>query len=102
MLKDDYMYILNNDKTVEKVDFLKYIEWKQSNVNKNKIKREWVGKLDVSTVFLNTMHCGDTLFETMVFDDDMNEKECHRYKNYEEAVKGHNKIVERLKNVLHI
>lgn len=65
-------------------------------------KWQWktdVGNKTVSTVFLALDHRFSedgppVLFETMVFPD---QDICERYCTYEEAVKGHSEIVERIR-----
>lgn len=69
------------------------------------IKQQGIGDYWVSTVFLvidhNYCHSDEkrpVLFETMVFPTDI--ALFQRYCTYEEALNGHNEIVEKLKKVL--
>jgi len=59
-----------------------------------------VGKIRVSTVFLHLDHSwGDgppVLFETMVFGDDTEDERQERYFTWDQAMKGHQAIVDEL------
>ena len=56
-------------------------------------------KVDVSTVFLELNHW-DFYYETMIFSDGLSCDFQERYKTKEEAIKGHKKIIEKLKKKL--
>ena len=62
-----------------------------------------IGSYDISTVFLGINHgffeeC--IWFETMIFlHNTFNEIYCDRYKNWDEAVAGHKKAIEYVKNL---
>jgi hypothetical protein len=74
------------------------------SVTDNRIKWTKVSDKIVSTIFLGfdqRFSLGDEvddgnpiLFETMVFPD----RECVRYHTYDEAVNGHDKIVEKIRS----
>jgi len=90
-------YILKGKNPVECNDVMKWARWFESA---NRIvKKTDINKQVVSTVFLGLNHNYDggkpLLFETMVFPEcDI----CERYTTWDEAEKGHNKIVEKIKN----
>lgn len=74
--------------------------------DKRRVARETVCKdLDVSTVFLGLNHGGDVeepvLFETMVFRRTDNDSVSHsrRYHTWEEAERGHARIVRLVKRL---
>ena len=64
-----------------------------------------IGEMEVSTVFLGlnhnfTMQGPPILFETMVFGQPDDDEICERYETWDEAQKGHDEIVARLKKEL--
>lgn len=83
-------------------------EWSHTYSEDDKqrvVKQEDVGEYWVSTVFLgidhrfiNTGQKPPILFETMIFKDRGIDLWQERYCTYQEALDGHNAIVERLKN----
>ena len=58
------------------------------------IKKTQVGDIKISTVFIGL---DGELFETMVFGGKLDEQ-MERYDTREEAIKGHEKMVERVKH----
>lgn len=70
------------------------------------VRQEYVGEKFVSTVMLtidhNFLRYGDPiLFETMIFGNNSGlESYCARYRTYQEALRGHNEVVEKLKQGL--
>ena len=70
------------------------------------IKQTNIEKKFISTVFLGLDHKfgyeedkRPILFETMVFNKgEWSELYCERYHTYDEAVQGHNRIMEKVKN----
>lgn len=64
------------------------------------VKRDTVGSVCVSTVFLSSDHRYDenepVLWETMIFGGDRNE-DFVRYTSEADAIAGHNKIIKELK-----
>lgn len=58
---------------------------------------ELMGTLKISTVFLGLEHMGGMLYETLVFDAGVQVGWPERYRNYEDAVAGHAKIVRQHK-----
>jgi hypothetical protein len=74
-------------------------EWKKLRREiGNKIKRDIVGDFLVSTIWLGMNHAFMSdkieIFETMVFLNFPKDIYCQRYATKEDAIKGHNKIVE--------
>lgn len=97
-------YILDNDKYPVEATLDAVSEWQKTNgvVVKQEKTKNWY----VSTVFLTINHCYDggtpILFETMVFPLDgvgnvasFLEEECQRYTSYQDALFGHQKMVEK-------
>lgn len=75
----------------------------EASKNRWHYRTEVSGKV-VSTVFLGLDHnfSGEgppVLFETMVFPD---QDICVRYRTFEEAVKGHGDMVERIRKEAHV
>lgn len=94
-------YTLQGKTTVAEPDLVKWARWFESA--NRVVLQEKIGDFWVSTVFLGIDHnfnpAGQPLlFETMVFGDD--ELEQRRYATWDEAVSGHNEIVERYENYL--
>ena len=100
-------YILKNKKAVECHDLMEWAEWFETA--DKVVKRESIGGYQISTIFLGLDH-GWTktgppiLFETMVFKRgndgkiDYSELDMERYSTWEEAEKGHKKMVKKFKN----
>lgn len=66
------------------------------------VKQEHIDDVFISTVFLGIDHrfidnSGPILFETMIFSGEHDQYQ-ERYSTWAEAVRGHDEIVERLKN----
>ncbi len=57
-----------------------------------------VGDVTVSTTFLRTRHYPDDWFETALFYTDGRVKVPMRYETYQQAVEGHDEVVDRVKN----
>jgi hypothetical protein len=94
-------YILNdNHEPVIEHDLFKWASWIENTnwkVEKTKISDE----ITVSTVFLGLDHNLSNegpllLFETMVFDGKL-DQEMERYSTWQEAVEGHIRWVDRVK-----
>ena len=109
-------YVLDDKGEVEMVDdMFTWARWFKTSSEKRRIARSDINGFSVSTVFLGLDHnfCFDPedkepiLFETMVFDDregksgyDYNEGEyTQRYHTREEAEKGHEEVVNKIKNL---
>ncbi len=94
-------YILKNKKAVlcdDTFEWGKMFEGQDRVVGKTIIEG-WERDIRVSTVFLGLDHSYGSgpplLFETMVFDGEL-DQECDRYTTWEQAEKGHKKMVERV------
>jgi hypothetical protein len=80
------------------------LEWGKffQQKKRRRVARTKVGDVLVSTVFLGLDHnWGDgppVLFETMVFDGDL-DQEINRYPTWDEAVKGHEEMVRRVTEI---
>jgi len=100
-------YILKNKEPVLCEDFTEWGKW--FNVISNRIvAKDKVGnepnEVMISTVFLGMDHNwsgkGDPiLFETMVFGGELNE-DCERYCTWEEAEKGHEMWIKKVKKTI--
>ena len=90
-------WILEEDHTVREASLLEWAEWFGKNIELRIVKREEFNEGVVSTVFLGLDHNytgGDPhVFETMVFDKDGNELECHRCSLWDQAVDQHEAVV---------
>jgi len=78
------------------------IEWGKffQDSDRRRVARTEIGDVLVSTVFLGIDHrWGDgppLIFETMVFGGEL-DQEMDRYSTWEEAIKGHETMVKRVK-----
>ena len=93
-------YILLGKLAIPEPDSLKWAKWFETA--DRMVAKTDVGGLCISTVFLGLDHSfGDglpVLFETMVFRrGNWLDRECHRYGSWDEAEKGHNEVVARLR-----
>jgi hypothetical protein len=97
-------YRLNDANEVEECDMFKAEEFLCSD--KKIVKQEQIGDNFISTVMLTIDHdflrTGyPILFETMIFPDDSgHESYCARYRTYQEALDGHNAVVQKLQKGL--
>ena len=94
-------YILNGKKTAAEPNLIKWAQWFE---NANRIVAKTItGGIKISTVFLGIDHSYDDkepiLFETMVFGGPMDE-EMLRYSTWEDALYGHQQMVESVKEKL--
>lgn len=96
-------YKINEDKTVEKLPDGEYPTDKEYRSPHRRVGDDLVDGQRVSTVFLGFDHNwgGDqpVLFETMIFDGPY-DQHMWRYHTYDEALTGHNKVVDVLKKGL--
>lgn len=95
-------YRLNDTNEVEECDMFQAEEFLCSE--RKIVKQEDVGEKWVSTVVLSIDHNflkdnDPIIFETMVFSIDAPglDEYCARYRTYQEALNGHNAVVEKLK-----
>ena len=93
-------YKLNKDKTVEKLPGDTYPTDSFFESEDHVVGKDIIDGQLISTVFLALDHSWNggppLLFETMIFDGP-HDQYMKRYSTYDEALKGHNKIVEVLK-----
>ena len=93
-------YILDKSgQAVAEPDHVRWGEWMQTH--DRTIASDRVGDTRVSTVFIGINRSIDgsapKLFETMVFGGPL-EYQCDRYATLEDALKGHEAMLERVKN----
>ena len=107
MLENDPLtyYILDEDKQVQSVKLGEYKNWLEHHIRDSRIAKDLVNGKVVSTVFLLST-LDDDHFETKTFHDAGNGKlgrdvaelwAFDRYETYEDAMRGHERIVERVK-----
>jgi len=98
-----YFYILGEDHVPERVHDV--VTWGEAfgTMNRRVAFDEVAPGVTVSTVFLAIDHAmgfgPPELFETMVFDND-DDEEMERYATWDEAVAGHQRMVERVRERL--
>lgn len=85
-------YILdNNNKPIPK-PVLEAAQWLEDNDHRRTVKRDEIGDILVSTVFLGLDHAWDSdtpvLWETMIFGGEHNQYQ-ERYTSHEDALEGH-------------
>jgi hypothetical protein len=100
------LYVLDDKRQVVKAEHLdQWIDMKRDFDARCRVAREFVGDIEVSTVFLghdmnHSRIVDETLpticFETMTFGPNRSDVE-DRYSTWEEALAGHQAVVERLK-----
>jgi len=91
------MFILDGRQVIPTESILEWGKCFQDS-EKRIVARTEIGNITVSTVFLGVDHgwgprSEGLVFETMVFGYDGNEHMTTRYRTWEEAENGHNKIV---------
>lgn len=92
-------YILAEDgRTPLAVDVMVWARW-FDDPGKRRVANDVIGGVQVSTVFLGLDHDftgkgPPVLWETMVFDE---EQDCERYASYEDAVAGHQRLVDTVR-----
>lgn len=91
---DDYKNVIPAPVDDKGMPTAEYHEWLYGSDGKNKvIKQQDVNGFWVSTVFLGLdhgfMNDAPLVFETMIFNRDMESQNCWRYRTYNEALDGH-------------
>jgi hypothetical protein len=85
-------YILDEENNPIKTDSLSSFKWMEKNKHKKFVKREHIGDIFISTVFLGLDHSWNShlpvLWETMIFGGEHDQYQ-DRYTSYEDAIKGH-------------
>lgn len=99
-------YILDADGNPQpEPNLVKWAKW--YGKYKRQIAQDYVGKVHISTIFLALDQSfpffspqRPILWETMIFDADHGEHDCYiqRYTSLEDALAGHKKAVEMVKN----
>lgn len=92
----DHMYILKDKKPVKETDLIKWSIWMEES--NRTVKKDILPKdITVSTVFIGLcFYEKPLLFETMVFGGKL-DMHIDRYCTWEEALKGHEEIVKKVK-----
>jgi len=92
----DNLYKLEDGKISKTTDVY---EWAESINKTRNLKQSYVENKLISTVFLGMeygyLYDKPILFETMVFDIDGEDIDMDRYTTLEDAIKGHEKMVEK-------
>jgi len=96
-------YKLDENRNPFEVDLLECLIKTDDNENEWRVGNDKIDSARISTVFLgldhNYSHQGPPiLFETMIFSDDKNDQYMERYYTWDQALAGHKRIVELLKN----
>ena len=101
-MERQHCYILDDNHKPVPATVLQWARWLEGTYDRKRVALTKVGRKWVSTVFLGLNHNWfddehPILFETMIygpkgFDDDQ-----WRYHTWDEAVKGHNQIVRKMK-----
>jgi hypothetical protein len=92
-----YFTLDDQNKPLPTEDVLIWAAWHDKNKDHCCIGVDFIGELEVSTQFFGTEFLGLwCLWETMVFDADRVPIRAYtkRYGTYEEAVEGHQRVVE--------
>jgi len=98
-------FIIDENKSILTVSIDEYAKWMAKPFSETRrVAEDRIGDLRISTVFLGIDHRlasndngeNPILFETMVFDKEGADIEMERYCTWDEAVKGHKGIVERV------
>lgn len=97
----DKHYILNPDHSLREVDLWTWAEMFEDTENRRVAETIIAPGIRVSTVFLGLDHNFSRkgppiVFESMAFDD-YGENACDRYATWDEAVRGHERMVAELK-----
>lgn len=89
-------YILDNNNNPVPKPALEAIEWLEDGSNRRTVKRDEIGDILVSTVFLGLDHAWEpsppVLWETMIFGGEHDQYQ-ERYTSYKDAVEGHKKAL---------
>jgi len=101
-----WKYILVDKKVVPCDDVLKWAKWMEDENKENNrcVAFTQINKhITISTAFLGLdfnmgVSSVPSLFESLVFEDGLGSGEMVRYSTYEEAEKGHKRLVKKYKN----
>ena len=93
-------YTLDKDNKPILSTIIQYVEWIEKNPERKAVKQEYVGDVRISTVFLGLDHAAEkapVLWETMIFGGE-HDQYMDRYTSYEDAVKGHQTVLNLIIN----
>lgn len=97
----DDKYILDGKTPVPCTDLIEWAKWREAN--NRTVGRDHIGDILISTVFLGLDHRygpgKPILFETMVFEGPLDQEQV-RYCTWDEAEKGHQEMIERVKTAI--
>jgi len=90
-------YILNNNNNPIATPMVEAAEWLEEGSDRRTIKRDEIGDILVSTVFLGLDHAWipggkPVLWETMIFGGEHDQYQ-ERYTSHEDALEGHKKAL---------
>lgn len=89
-------YILDNNNNPVPKPILEVVKWLEDGSNRRTVKRDEIGDILVSTVFLGLDHAWEpgppVLWETMIFGGEHDQYQ-ERYTSYKDAVEGHKKAL---------
>jgi hypothetical protein len=91
-------YILNNNNKPIPASIIEAADWLEEGSDRRTVKRDEIGDITVSTVFLGLDHSWTpggkpVLWETMIFGGEHDQYQ-ERYTSYEDALEGHEKALE--------
>jgi len=89
-------YILNNNNKPIPASITEAADWLEEGSDRRTVKRDEIGDILVSTVFLGLDHAWDSnvpvLWETMIFGGEHDQYQ-ERYTSHEDALEGHKKAL---------
>ena len=89
-------YILDNNNNPIAKPTLEATQWLDDNDHRRAVKRDEIGDVTVSTVFLGLDHAWDSdipvLWETMIFGGEHDQYQ-ERYTSHKDALEGHKKAL---------
>jgi hypothetical protein len=103
----NYILDATGNQPVHEPDYDKFYEWRRNNANQMIVKKEKVGDVEVSTVFLGIDHGWfdkdhPILWETMTFGDKIEQIQARCEGNREQAEAMHQSVVNDVKTQLSI
>ena len=89
-------YILNNNNKPIPASITEAADWLEEGSDRRTVKRDEIGDILVSTVFLGLDHAWDSnvpvLWETMIFGGEHDQYQ-DRYTSHKDALEGHEKAL---------
>jgi hypothetical protein len=91
-------YILNNNNKPIPASIIEAADWLEEGSDRRTVKRDEIGDITVSTVFLGLDHSWTpggkpVLWETMIFGGEHDQYQ-ERYTSHKDALEGHKKALE--------